>query len=59
MTHLQHAQPVSLAHHLLAYFWMFQRDRDRLRDLYPRLNALPLGSAALAGTTLPIRRESV
>lgn len=58
-THLQHAQPVSLAHHLLAYFWMFQRDRERLRDLAPRLNCLPLGSAALAGTTLPIRRESV
>jgi argininosuccinate lyase len=58
-THLQHAQPVSLAHHLLAYFWMFQRDRERLRDLAPRINTLPLGSAALAGTTLPIRRESV
>jgi argininosuccinate lyase len=57
MTHLQHAQPVSLAHHLLAYFWMFQRDRERLRDLGPRLNTLPLGSGALAGTTLPINRE--
>lgn len=59
VTHLQHAQPVSLAHHLLAYFWMFQRDMDRLVDLYPRLNSLPLGSAALAGTTLPIKRETV
>lgn len=58
VTHLQHAQPVSLAHHLLAYFWMLQRDRDRLRDLLPRVNTLPLGAAALAGTTLPIRRES-
>jgi argininosuccinate lyase len=59
LTHLQHAQPVSLAHHLLAYFWMLQRDRDRLRDLFPRVNTLPLGAGALAGTTLPIRRESV
>lgn len=59
VTHMQHAQPVSLAHHLLAYFWMFQRDIDRLRDLYPRVNSLPLGAAALAGTTLPIKRESV
>ncbi|HEY8278260.1 MAG TPA: argininosuccinate lyase [Bdellovibrionota bacterium] len=58
-THLQHAQPVSLAHHLLAYFWMFQRDRERLRDMMPRLSSLPLGSAALAGTTLPTKRESV
>jgi argininosuccinate lyase len=57
LTHMQHAQPVSLAHHLLAYFWMFQRDRERLRDFLPRLNCLPLGSGALAGTTLPIRRE--
>ncbi len=59
VTHLQHAQPISLAHHLLAYFWMFQRDWERLRDLSPRLNSLPLGAAALAGTTLPICRESV
>jgi argininosuccinate lyase len=57
VTHLQHAQPVSLAHHLLAYFWMFQRDRERLRDLAPRINSLPLGAGALAGTTLPINRE--
>lgn len=59
VTHLQHAQPVSLAHHLLAYFWMFQRDGERLRDLAVRVNSLPLGAGALAGTTLPIRRESV
>lgn len=59
LTHLQHGQPVSLAHHLLAYFWMFQRDRERLKDFYPRLNRLPLGSGALAGTTLPIQRELV
>lgn len=58
-THLQHGQPVSLAHHLLAYFWMLGRDRERLKDSYARLNRLPLGSGALAGTTLPIKRESV
>ena len=53
-THLQRAQPVLLAHHLLAYFEMFQRDRERLRDAAVRVNVLPLGAAALAGTTLPI-----
>lgn len=57
MTHLQHAQPVSLAHHLLAYFWMFQRDRERLADLVKRVNRMPLGSAALAGTPFPIDRQ--
>lgn len=57
MTHLQHAQPISLAHHLLAYFWMFQRDADRLRDSIPRLMSMPLGSAALAGTGFPVDRE--
>jgi argininosuccinate lyase len=57
MTHLQHAQPVSLAHHLLAYFWMFQRDASRLRESLPRILSLPLGSAALAGTGFPIDRE--
>jgi argininosuccinate lyase len=56
-THLQHAQPVSFAHHLLAYFWMFERDKERLQDYFPRLNKLPLGAGALAGTTLPIDRE--
>ncbi len=57
MTHLQHAQPVSLAHHLLAYFWMFQRDVERLEQLLPRVLSMPLGSAALAGTGFPIDRE--
>jgi len=59
VTHLQHAQPVSLAHHLMAYFWMFQRDRERLGDCRKRVNLLPLGSAALAGTSFPIDREMV
>ncbi|MER3472944.1 MAG: argininosuccinate lyase [Armatimonadota bacterium] len=58
-THLQHAQPVSLAHHLMAYFWMFQRDRERLMDCRRRVNILPLGSAALAGTSFPLDREMV
>jgi argininosuccinate lyase len=58
-THLQHAQPVSLAHHLMAYFWMFQRDRERLTDCRKRVNLLPLGSAALAGTSFPLDREMV
>jgi len=56
-THLQRAQPVSLAHHVLAYFEMFQRDRLRLRDLRRRVNVSPLGAGALAGTTFPIDRE--
>jgi argininosuccinate lyase len=58
-THLQHAQPVSLAHHLLAYFWMLSRDRERLADCGKRVAQLPLGSAALAGTSFPLDRESV
>ena len=58
-THLQHAQPVVLAHHLLAYFWMTERDRGRLRDWRARMNVLPLGAAALAGTPFPIDREFV
>ena len=53
-THLQRAQPVLLAHHLLAYVEMLERDRDRLDDALSRVEVLPLGSAALAGTTLPI-----
>lgn len=57
MTHLQHAQPVSLAHHLLAYFWMLDRDRTRLQDSFKRISSLPLGSAALAGTGFPIDRK--
>jgi argininosuccinate lyase len=58
MTHLQHAQPVSLAHHLLAYFWMFERDCERLRGSIPRISSMPLGSAALAGTGFPIDRKA-
>ncbi|MCM3764842.1 argininosuccinate lyase [Neobacillus niacini] len=58
-THLQRAQPVSFAHHLMAYFWMFQRDKERLLDSLKRVNWLPLGSGALAGTTFPIKRELV
>ncbi len=56
-THLQRAQPVSMAHHLLAYMEMFGRDLDRLADFCDRANYCPLGSGALAGTTLPIDRE--
>ncbi|MBX3020073.1 MAG: argininosuccinate lyase [Bdellovibrionales bacterium] len=59
MTHLQHAQPVSLAHHLLAYFWMFQRDSARLQESLPRILSLPLGAAALAGTGFPLDRQRV
>ena len=56
-THLQRAQPVSLAHHLLAYFQMSQRDWERLGDVYRRVNISPLGCGALAGTTFPIDRH--
>ena len=56
-THLQKAQPVTLAHHFGAYFEMFQRDRSRLADLCDRMNYCPLGSGALAGTTYPLDRE--
>ena len=56
-THLQRAQPVSLAHHLLAYFQMLQRDWERLGDVYRRTNISPLGCGALAGTTFPIDRH--
>ena len=55
-THLQKAQPVTLAHHMGAYFEMFKRDRLRMRDLYERMNYCPLGSGALAGTTYPLDR---
>ncbi len=58
-THLQRAQPVLLSHHLLAYYEMFGRDRERFADCYKRINVMPLGSAALAGTGLPIDREFV
>ena len=56
-THLQKAQPVTLAHHLGAYFEMFKRDHERLRDLEKRMNTCPLGSGALAGTTYPLDRQ--
>ncbi len=56
-THLQKAQPITLAHHMGAYFEMFQRDRSRLHDIYERMNYCPLGSGALAGTTYPLDRE--
>ena len=56
-THLQKAQPVTLAHHVGAYFEMFRRDRGRLHDIYERMNYCPLGSGALAGTTYPLDRE--
>ena len=58
-THLQVAQPVSLGHHLLAYVEMFSRDADRMQEVRRRTNRLPLGSAALAGTTYPLDRERV
>ena len=56
-THLQKAQPVTLAHHMGAYFEMFRRDRGRLHDIRKRMNYCPLGSGALAGTTYPLDRE--
>ena len=55
-THLQKAQPITLAHHMGAYFEMFRRDRGRLADIYERMNYCPLGSGALAGTTYPLDR---
>lgn len=58
-THLQRAQPVTLAHHVLAYCEMFKRDIDRLDDTYRRTNVMPLGSGALAGTTYPLDRQYV
>ena len=56
-THLQKAQPITLAHHYGAYFEMFKRDRQRLADIYRRMNYCPLGAGALAGTTYPLDRE--
>ncbi|MCX5877224.1 MAG: argininosuccinate lyase, partial [Deltaproteobacteria bacterium] len=58
-THMQRAQPVLVAHHMLAYYEMFGRDRERLSDGLKRINVMPLGAAALAGTGLPIDREFV
>ncbi len=57
-THLQRAQPVLLAHHMLAYVAMLSRDRDRLEDAYRRTDVMPLGAGALAGVTYPIDREA-
>lgn len=56
-THLQKAQPITLAHHMGAYFEMFKRDHERLRGIYKRMNTCPLGSGALAGTTYPLDRD--
>ncbi len=58
-THLQRAQPVLFSHHMMAYYEMFKRDADRFADSFKRTNILPLGSAALAGTTFPIDRDFV
>ncbi len=58
-THLQRAQPVRFSHWMMSYFWKWQRDRDRLRDLRRRVNVLPLGSGALAGTSFPVDRDSL
>jgi argininosuccinate lyase len=58
-THLQHAQPVLFAHHLLAYVEMFERDKGRFEECLKRVNVLPLGAGALAGSTLPLNREKV
>jgi argininosuccinate lyase len=58
-THLQKAQPLLLSHHLLAYFWMLARDVERLRAAYAAADSMPLGSAALAGTTFPLDRSAV
>lgn len=56
-THLQRAQPISFAHHLMAYFWMLERDKERFLDSMKRIDISPLGSGALAGTTFPIDRK--
>lgn len=58
-THLQRAQPITLAHHMMAYFQMFRRDIGRLDDCYRRMDVMPLGSGALAGTTYPLDRQFV
>ena len=58
-THLQRAQPITLAHWLMSHFWALQRDRERLADLRDRVAILPLGSAALAGTAFPVDREAL
>ncbi|MCX8053270.1 MAG: argininosuccinate lyase [Armatimonadetes bacterium] len=59
LTHLQHAQPITLGHHLMAWFWMLERDKDRFADCLKRINVSPIGTGALAGTTFPIDRDYV
>ncbi|WP_414054084.1 argininosuccinate lyase [Macrococcus equi] len=56
-THLQRAQPILFAHHMMAYFWMLERDKERLTESLSRINVSPLGSGALAGTTYPINQQ--
>ena len=56
-THLQRAQPISFAHHLMTYFWMLERDKERFKESIKRMDISPLGAGALAGTTFPIDRE--
>ena len=56
-THLQRAQPVLFSHHMLAYYEMFKRDIQRFEDCFKRIDVMPLGAAALAGTTFPLNRE--
>ena len=58
-THLQRAQPITLAHHMMAYFQMFSRDMQRMKEVYAHADVMPLGSGALAGTTYPLNRERV
>src|SRR5207253_7250985 len=58
-THVQHAQPILFSHHILAYAWMLERDKGRLTDAWKRADEMPLGSAALAGTSFPIDRRYV
>lgn len=58
-THLQHAQPITISHHFLAYFDSFQRSFERIQEVYRRVNLSPMGAAALAGTTIPIDRRAI
>lgn len=58
-THMQHAQPVLFSHHIMAYFWMLNRDMERLKDCLKRINVMPLGSGPIAGISLPIDRKYV
>ena len=56
-THIQRAQPISFAHHLMAYFWMLERDKERFKESMKRIDISPLGAGAMAGTTFPINRQ--